>query len=437
MSKLSPVVLAAYQCGPGMGSVSQIGWEWYRRLAARRPVTLVTHVRNRTAIEAAPDCPPQADILYIDTEWLAAPLYRLARRLFPHSEHGMFMVSSLDFFAFDLRALRMLRRLRPQRNWSLVHVVTPVTLAAPSSLHRLGLPVVRGPLNCGLESPPGFPELLRHEPPWLIRLRRFPALLDAVAGASRGCDAILTATRATRAAVGARHRARCIDMVENGVDPARFPAAAWPAAPGPSNPLRVLFVGRMIALKGVDMLLEAGARLVADGIPLELTLVGDGPERDTWQARAIALGIAGHARFTGALDAARVADEMRRCHVFCLPSVRESGGAVLLEAMASARPVIAVAHGGPAELADDSVGCLIPATDTADVTERLAAALASVVADPAGWAARGRCGRLRVEAKFDWENKVSAAETIYARITGPASEEFALASQTGAAGAFQ
>ena len=41
------IILAAYQCGPGLGSVSQIGWEWYSRLAREHDVTLVTHVRNR------------------------------------------------------------------------------------------------------------------------------------------------------------------------------------------------------------------------------------------------------------------------------------------------------------------------------------------------------------------------------------------------------
>ena len=48
------VLLVSYQCGPGMGSVSQLGWEWYTRLSGERPVTLVTHIRNRAALEAMP-----------------------------------------------------------------------------------------------------------------------------------------------------------------------------------------------------------------------------------------------------------------------------------------------------------------------------------------------------------------------------------------------
>jgi hypothetical protein len=52
-SKPPRILLSAYQCGPGMGSVSQIGWEWYSRMSRLASVTLVTHVRNRVCLEAA------------------------------------------------------------------------------------------------------------------------------------------------------------------------------------------------------------------------------------------------------------------------------------------------------------------------------------------------------------------------------------------------
>lgn len=412
----TPLLMAAYQCGPGMGSVSQIGWEWFVRTARRRPVTLVTHTRNRQAIEAAGPLPEQAEVVYIDTEWFAGPLYRLARTLFPHSEHGVFLVASLDYFVFDALALRSLRRLMPQRRWSAVHIVTPVTLAAPSRLHKLGLPVVWGPLNCGLHSPSGFEQLLRHERPWLIRLRELPRLLDGLMGSTRHTRVLLTATQATRAAVPVRHQHRCHAMLENGVDLTRFVATPWPLPPDATRPLKVLFVGRMIALKGVTMLLQAVARLHQQGQRVALTLVGDGPEKDHWMAQAQALGIAAHTRFAGALPLAAVATEMQTCHVFCLPSVRESGGAVLLEAMACGRPVVAVAHGGPAEIVDDEVGRALAATHTDDVTQQLADTLADVVRHPAAWAAKGQAGRQRAQAQHDWEQKISAAQAVYASL---------------------
>src|SRR4051812_17945116 len=112
MAATKNILLSAYQCGPGLGSVSQIGWEWYRRLAARESVTLVTHVRNRVALENAGAPLPNTEVHYIDPEWFAGPLYRTACRLFPKSQHAAFMTASLDYYVFDRVAYRALARKR-------------------------------------------------------------------------------------------------------------------------------------------------------------------------------------------------------------------------------------------------------------------------------------------------------------------------------------
>ena len=408
------LVLSAYQCAPGQGSVSQIGWEWAYRLAQRRPILLLTHIRNREAIEAAGGLAAGSEIHYVDSEWLAGPLFRLARRLFPRSEHGVFLVASLDFFLYDWLALRYLKReQRAGQRFELVHMPTPVTLAAPSRLHRSGLPVIRGPLNCGLHSPPGFPEQLKDESPWLIRLRELPRLLDGLFGSTRKAKLILAATAATRESVPRRHRHKLEAMLENGIDPDRFPPREWPAEPSAQQPLKLLFVGRMIRLKGVDLLLRAVAQLDPKQHPCKLVLVGDGPTRADFERLSHELGLSDQVEFTGALDQAGVAKAMADCHVFCLPSVRESGGAVLLEAMASARPVIAINYGGPAELVDSDVGVAIPPVNPEQVVGDLARALTSVFDDPQAWRERGQVGRRRVEDNWSWERKIDQAEHLY------------------------
>lgn len=138
-----------------MGSVSQIGWEWYSRLARRIPLTLVTHIRNRKCMGEAGAPLPGTEVVYIDTEWFARPLYRFASSVFRQSEHARFLIASADFFVYDGAALRNLRR-RPQ-NCTIVHAVTPVSPLAATRLHRLGLPLIVGPWNGGLQSPKTFP----------------------------------------------------------------------------------------------------------------------------------------------------------------------------------------------------------------------------------------------------------------------------------------
>ncbi len=413
----SPILLVAYQCAPGMGSVSQIGWAWFTGLARTRPVTLLTHVRNRAAIEAAGPLPAGASIRYIDTEWLARPLYRIAQRLFPRSEHCVFLVSQLDFFAFDRAALRAARHLARRHGdappWAVAHMVTPVTLSAPTCLHRLGLPLVRGPLNCGLTDPPGFDRVMRAESRWLWRVRGVARTLDHLLGSLAHTDALLVATRATTAAVPAAYRARCVPMLENAVDPARFEPGPPLPAPGADEPLTIAFVGRLVPVKALDLLLHALARLRDAGVRCRLTVVGDGPMRAKWEALTRRLGLTEQVRFTGNLPHQGVADAMRACHVFCLPSVRESGGAVLLEAMACERPVVAMDFGGPAEIVDDEVGRCVPFHDPASAIDGLADALLDCVRQPDAWRRRGVVARRRVLDRYTWDAKIDAAAQLY------------------------
>ena len=346
------ILLSAYQCGPGLGSVSQIGWEWYSRLAQHGPVTLMTHVRNREALSGAGAPLPGTEVHYIDTEWFAGPLYRLASRLFPNSQHSVFLISSLDFFVFDHFALKMLRNgLDAEHNFDLVHAVTPVSPVAATRLHRLHLPLVVGPWNGGLSSPATFPEIMSQDSSWIYRIRDVGKLLDRMLGTTRRASLILSATRSTDESIPAHGRAACVRMLENGVDLDMFHPGAWGPAPSATEPLRVVFVGRLLPMKGVPMLLKAAAR-VQNEFPIRLTIVGDGPLRAELEAEAGKQGVAGITRFTGNLPLPEVAAEMRSAHVFCLPSVRESGGAVLLEAMASGVPILAVNYGGPAEVVD-------------------------------------------------------------------------------------
>lgn len=416
MTRRLQVLVSAYQCAPGEGSVSQIGWEWYWRLAQQASVTLVTHIRNRCAIEGQPRPAPDSQVIYIDTEAFAGPLYRIAERLFPRSQHSVFLISSLDFFAFDRKAVRVLRLMqRSGHNWDVVHCVTPVSPVASPTLHRLGAPVILGPWNGGLKSPTTFREFMKQDSSWLYPLRNLGYLAELTNHGIENAALVLVATDATRKSLPQRYTKKSYSMLENGVDLEKFRATSWPIRPSTCDPLRVLFVGRLLPFKGVAMLLDA-VKKVSSSIAVELRVVGDGPERDPLEKQAASLGISEMVRFCGNQSLGEVADQMQRAHVFCLPSVRESGGAVLLEAMASARPVIAVNYGGPAELVTEEIGHAIPPTSRQSVVEDLVETLLSVAQNPEEWRLKGLAGRRRAEAEFSWAAKVERSLLLYREV---------------------
>lgn len=113
-------------------------------------------------------------------------------------------------------------------------------------------------------------------------------------------------------------------------------------APSPPPESRsVVYVGRLAPEKGVGVLLDAVARAVEREAVIDLTVVGDGPERRALHRRAIGLGLGERVRFTGAVPRERVAAEIAGARVVALPSFHEAFPAVALEALAVGRPVVA------------------------------------------------------------------------------------------------
>jgi glycosyltransferase involved in cell wall biosynthesis len=409
--KTPRVLLSAYQCAPGQGSVSQIGYEWYSHLAKIVPLTLVTHIRNKPHL--ADVAVPGSEILYIDTERFAGPLYRFSSRMFPRSQHAVFLLSSLDYFAFDRQSGNMLASMQKEgRSWDLVHCATPVSPLATPTLHRLGMPLVLGPWNGGLKSPRTFPELMKHDSAWLYPLRGLGALFMKLNGRAAHASILLTANATTDASLPREYQSRCVRMLENAVNLDAFQPRPFPEAPSRSAPLKIVYVGRLLPFKGVSMLIDA-VRRIASAHPVELSVIGEGPEFVYLRQQVDRLGLTSHVSFHGNKSLEEVAAAMAAAHVLCLPSVRESGGSVLLEAMASGRPVIAVAYGGPAELVDDQVGYAIEPLGPDHVVNELEKALLDIILRHEVWQRKGTQGRARAVQQFGWTAKVRHAVTLY------------------------
>jgi len=134
-------------------------------------------------------------------------------------------------------------------------------------------------------------------------------------------------------------------VVYNGVDPGRFYAELRPY---PSN--AILSVGNLIPIKGHELLLRALAAIEERCPSLRCEIIGDGPERSHLRALSSQLGIAQRVAFLGRRSRTQVADAMRGCTVFALPSRYEGLGCVYLEAMSAAKPVIACRGQGIEEI---------------------------------------------------------------------------------------
>lgn len=137
------------------------------------------------------------------------------------------------------------------------------------------------------------------------------------------------------------------------------------------NRKRLLLVALLTPIKGVPCLLEALVRLREKRDDFVLDIVGDGPDRGEYEELARKLGLADVVRFHGLKTKAEVAEFMKRCDFFVLPSLFETFGVVLIEALACGKPVIATDIGGPNEIVTEEVGKLVPPGDSEALAEAI------------------------------------------------------------------
>ncbi len=170
----------------------------------------------------------------------------------------------------------------------------------------------------------------------------------------------------------------------------------------------VLFTGRMVPYKGVDVLLRALA-----GLDVPAVLAGDGPSRAGWEALARELGLGDRVRFTGEIGHDELAALYHACSVFVLPSVTraEAFGYVQLEAMACGRPVVStrLPSGVPWVNRHGETGLTAEPGDVAGLRH----ALAELCGDGSLRDRFGRAGRARVAAEFTLPIMRAAAERVY------------------------
>jgi glycosyltransferase involved in cell wall biosynthesis len=194
-----------------------------------------------------------------------------------------------------------------------------------------------------------------------------------------------------------------LKIIHCGVDPARYDTR------GPRDGNHLLFIGRLDAVKGVPLLLEAQAQARATLPDLRLTLVGDGPDRAALLVQVQALNLNDAVDFAGYKSQSEVAALLAYSDCLVLPSFAEGVPVVLMEAMAARLPVIATRVGGTAELVEDGAsGHLIAPGDAGALHD----AILSVMADTER-AAMGASGRARVQAEFDIQTEAARLAALF------------------------
>ena len=403
------------QCNPLWASVPMVGFNLYKELRELARVTLVTHGRNRAGLEPV-RC--GHEIIYIDESPFIRNYYSATSRLsfiggiiWP-LKHALAYPAYAEF---NRRVFGMFAERVERGDYDIVHALTPILPRYPYAIVKAcrTTPFILGPVNGGIPYPDGFKEIARREFSGLNALRLFSRLLPGYAEAYTKAACVLAGSSYTRDLVRdmfSLPENRLMLFPENGIEAGQFHPPENKASGGL---LRLLFTGRLVPYKGADMLLEA-LSLLPSAVQnnCRLTILGDGPERQRLEAQAARQGIAASVRFAGWVPQQKTPDYYRDADLFCFPSVREFGGAVVLEAMACGLPCIVVDHGGIAEYTTPETGFKLSPVSRAAVVHELAARIETLFYDR-DLLARMSAAAVQQSQSFSWPAKARQIMNVY------------------------
>lgn len=397
------ILLSAYACAPNRGSEPGVGWRWAHEMAAlNHEVWVITRRNNQAAIEQSflkTPKPRQLHFIYYDLPSWA--------RWWKRGQRGV----HLYYLLWQLGAYRTAKRWHQETGFDAVHHITFGVIRQPSFMGNLGIPFVVGPLGGGEFAPVplrkyypftakfndavrDYANQLASMDPWLKKMYQ-----------QASCILLKTPQSMQWLATSFQHKACC--LLEIGIDFNECLKLEKPTPPHATH-CRILYVGRFIHWKGMDLGLRAVANMHARHIPLKLTMIGQGCASQAWHQLVTELNLDDHVTWIPWLNQEALLALYSNYDVLLFPSLHDSSGNVALEALANGLAVVCLNLGGPAQIVNHDCGRVVDvhALSADAVIHGLEMALTEIALDPALAHALSQ-GALKRAKSFSWQHAVS------------------------------
>jgi glycosyltransferase involved in cell wall biosynthesis len=418
------VLLLANDCNPEWPSLPVVGYNACRGIAEHVQVVVATHVRNRENITARGF--GNAQVEYVDNEYIASPMYKAATWLRGGKSVGWTTNIAMQYppyLAFEWEVWKRFKSELTEGKFDLVHRVTPMSPTLPSPMacwmKKLNVPFILGPLNGGLRWPAEYTGELKKEKERLTYLRDAYKLLPYASSTYSKSSAILAAFQHTIDRLPAEHRNRMIDFPEVGIDPKLFGAPAQ----RPVKPVvTFLYAGRLVPYKCPDVAVSAMA--VNPNLQKhKLIVAGDGPEMPHLQYLIKQNHLEACVELIGRRSQAEIGQLMRSSDALAFPSIRELGAGVVVEAMATGLPSIVVDYGGPGGLINTTNGVKVPLGNKEHLVKQFALEMEILANDPQRRALLGQQAHQDALRMYAWTSKGKKTVEVYDWVLGKTAEK--------------
>lgn len=395
------VLLSALSCNPDLGSEALVGYRYAETLAGQHALDVV----------AAPPAKAPA----------GATLHLVSAGRCSFND-----VSPQALLRFEMRQLPVAWRLQRRHHFDVIHRVTPASIRRPSFLWKLGAPFVIGPLLASDLPPESFEPYLRRAEgagatpkyrPGRIAAGIARRLLDSACDRHvhlKWAQRILVGTEVAMRHVPRLYRHRCVLIPYCGVKHELFvPPVGRPT----DRPPIFLFVGRIEQYKGVELLLRAAA-LACRKCDFRLRILGSGDDAYVRYCHDLAddLGLRQTVEFLRPISYAELPQVYREADVFCFPTICDTYGIALLEAMSSECAALVSDVAGPREIVSESTGVKVPMHDPRQYIGEYAEAMVGLANDPARRSRLGQAARQRILTYHDWTKISQQLLSVYEQV---------------------
>jgi glycosyltransferase involved in cell wall biosynthesis len=369
------LLISTYACAPYRGSEHAVGWTWvsYAHRLGHQVWALVAPNHQDSILRTCKDHPELAGITWLFPKVPGWPLEQAIEPRWERTYNVLWQVS----------AAKAAHELHEKVAFDAIHHLTWGGIRAPTFLGSVGAPLIVGPIGGGETSPrplrdafhlkAKITEAVRDLSNNTIRLN--PLVRHGLVSAA----AIFTKTPETTRILTRSMQEKSISFLEVGIEGARPPRP--PRAPGPP---RLLFAGRLLYWKGAHIAIETLAEVVRIEPDVRLTIVGKGKEEHRLREAAVAHGVESNIKFEPWLPQEKLYELYQTHDLFVYPSLHDSSGNVVLEALSFGLPVVCLDLGGPARIVTPDAGAIISTggLDTAQVAAAMGAAIVRFLRSP-------------------------------------------------------
>lgn len=368
------ILYIAFACNPYVGSEAFCGWSWPLAMRKYCEVYVVTRRENKNGIEKYLGEHKINDIkfFYYDIPDAINIYYKSGKMYMPYSV--LWQNTSFGF----------IKKLHEKYNFDYIHQVTLGDFRLINPAWKLNCKFIFGPVGGAQLTPKSLKSYIgddnksekRRE--WINKMiKAWPLYRKALNQA----HLIFAANPETQA-----YLQECVDepekcrlLTENGVNADQIHGIPEKKE---HDKVMLLWSGRMIKRKGLDFLIDV-IKQVDTNRPFVLKLVGDGPEKEKLVAKVKKLGLESKVEFVGQVPYTEMQWLYQTSDIFVFPSLRETTGTVLFEAMANGLPIVTFDQNGAALLVDDSCGFRINVKQNiSNIKHDFTMALKKLIDDP-------------------------------------------------------